>query len=281
MSMNTSNLSAISPDQIEQLVVQPVEANSIALQAGTLVTTDATRTKIPRVTADPSASWVAEGAEIGTSDPTVDDITVTPEKLAGLVVVSTEAAEDTSPAAADMIGDGLARDIAKKLDAAFFGTSPASSAQPEGLEDLAGVTEVDAGTAWADLDPFAAALSNAEGHGVQVSNFVANPADALLLSQLKESTSSIRPLLGADATTATRRLIQGVPLLVSSAVTAGTIWGIPKQRAVIVRRKDVELDVDASAYFTSYRTAVRAILRVGFGFTDPATVQKVMLSPAA
>lgn len=278
MSMNTSNLRAISPDQIEQLVVQPVEANSVALQAATLVTTGATKTKIPRVTSDPSASWVEEGEEIGTSDPTVDDITISPEKLAGLVVVSNEAADDTSPAAADMIGDGLARDIAKKLDVAFFGSSPSGSVQPEGLEDLDGVTEIEAGAAWADLDPFAAAMSNAEGHGLAVSHFVANPADALALSQLKESSSSIRPLLGADATSATRRLIQGVPLLVSSAVTQGTIWGIPQQRAVIVRRKDVDLDVDTSAYFTSYRTAVRAVMRVGFGFTDPAAIQKVLLS---
>lgn len=280
MSLNTSNLRSISPDQVEQLIVQPVESASVALQAATLVTTAATRTKIPRVTADPSASWVAEGAEIGTSDPTVDDITVTPEKLAGLVVVSTEAAEDTSPAAADMIGDGLARDIAKKLDGAFFGSSPDGSSQPDGLEDLAGVSEVDAGASWANLDPFAAAISNAEGHGLAVSSFVANPADALALSQLKESTSSIRPLLGADATLATRRVVLGVPLLVSSAVTQGTIWGIPRERAVVVRRQDVDLDVDTSAYFTSYRTAIRAIMRVGFGFTDPATIQKVTLSAA-
>lgn len=280
MSLNTSNLRSISPDQVEQLIVQPVESASVALQAATLVTTAATRTKIPRVTADPSASWVAEGAEIGTSDPTVDDITVTPEKLAGLVVVSTEAAEDTSPAAADMIGDGLARDIAKKLDGAFFGSSPDGSSQPDGLEDLAGVSEVDAGASWANLDPFAAAISNAEGHGLAVSSFVANPADALALSQLKESTTSIRPLLGADATLATRRVVLGVPLLVSSAVTQGTIWGIPKERAVVVRRQDVDLDVDTSAYFTSYRTAIRAIMRVGFGFTDPATIQKVTLSAA-
>lgn len=278
MSMYTSDLKAISPDQIEQLIVQPVEAASVALQAATLVTTGATRTKIPRVTADPSASWVAEGEEIGTTDPTVDDITVTPEKLAGLVVVSNEAAEDTSPAAADMIGDGLSRDIAKKLDAAFFGSSPSGSVQPEGLEDLDGVTEIEAGAAWEDLDPFAAAMSNTEGHGLTVSHFVANPADALALAQLKESSASIRPLLGADATSVTRRLIQGVPLLVSSAVTPGTIWGIPQQRAVVVRRTDVNLDVDTSAYFTSYRTAIRAVMRVGFGFTDPVTIQKVTLS---
>lgn len=280
MAMNTSNLRAISPDQIEQLIVQPVEANSVALTAATLVTTSATRTTIPRVTSDPSAAWVAEGEEIGQSDPTVDDITVQPEKLAGLTVVSNEAAEDTSPAAADMIGDGLARDIAKKLDVAFFGSSPGGSVQPSGLEDVTGVTEVDAGGAWANLDPFAAAISNSEGHGVPVNAFVANPADALALSQLKEGTSSIRPLLGADATVATRRVILGVPLLVSSAVTAGTVWGIPKPRAVVVRRTGTELEVDTSAYFTSYRTAIRAIMRVGFAFTDPVTIQKVVLSAA-
>lgn len=280
MSIYTPNVRPISPDQIEQLIVLPVEAASVATQVATVVSTSATQTKIPRVTADPSASWVEEGAEIGTSDPTVDDITVTPEKLAGLTIVSNEAAEDTSPAAANMIGDGLSRDIARKLDLAFFGTSPAGSVQPKGLEDLADVTEVDAGTAWANLDAFAEALSNAEGHGVQVGSFVANPADALALAQLKEGASSIRPLLGSDATSATRRLIQGVPLLVSSAVTQGTVWGIPSQRAVVVRRNDVELDVDTSAYFTSYRTAIRAVMRVGFAFTDPATIQKVKITAA-
>lgn len=278
MSVYTPNVRPISPDQIEQLIVLPVQAASVAFQAATLVATSATQTKIPRVTADPSASWVEEGAEIGTSDPTVDDITVTPEKLAGLTVVSNEAAGDTSPAAAGMIGDGLSRDIARKLDLAFFGSAPGGTAQPQGLEDLADATAVDAGTEWANLDPFAEALSNAEGHGVQVSNFVAHPADALALSQLKEGSSSIRPLLGADATSATRRLIQGVPLLVSSAVTQGTVWGIPSQRAVIVRRQDVGLDVDTSAYFTSYRTAIRAVMRVGFAFTDPQAIQKVTLS---
>lgn len=278
MSLNTTNLTAISPDQIEQLIVQPVATNSVALQASTLVTTGATKTKIPRVTADPSASWVEEGAEIGTSDPTVDDITVTPEKLAGLVVVSNEAASDTSPAAADMIGDGLARDIARKLDVAFFGSSPAGTVQPDGLEDLSEATLIDAGGAWANLDPFAAAVSNAEGRGVQVSSFVANPKDALALAQLKEGASSIRPLLGSDATVATRRVLLGVPLLVSPAVSEGTIWGIPRVRAVVVRRTDVDLDVDTSAYFTSYRTAVRAVMRVGFAFTDPAAIQKVVLS---
>ena len=80
--------------------------------------------------------------------------------------MSTEAAEDTFPAAADMIGDGLARDIAKKLDAAFFGSAPGGTAQPNGLEDLDDVTEVDAGDAWEDLDPLrGCALQRGEDTG--------------------------------------------------------------------------------------------------------------------
>lgn len=278
MSVFTTNVSAISPDQIEALIVQPVEAASVAMQAATLINTNATETRIPRVTSDPSAAWVAEGDEIGTSDPTIDDVAIVPAKIAGLTVISNEAAADTSPAAADLVGQGLARDIAKNVDTAFFGSKGASLVQPGGLEDLTGFTAIDPGTAWVDLDPFAAALANAEGLGLNVNSFVANPADALILAQLKESSGSNRPLLGSDPTNPTRRLLQGVPLLVSSAVTAGTIWGLPKIRSVIVRRNDVDLQVDKSAYFTSDRTAIRATMRVGFGHTQVEAIQKISLS---
>lgn len=278
MSVFTSNVTAITPEQVEALIVRPVDAASVAVQVSTLIPSNTTSVRIPRVNADPTASWVREGDEIGASDPKIDDVEITPAKLAGLTVVSNEVAEDTSPAAADLIGDGLARDIAKKVDIAFFGSKGSDPIRPAGLEDLEGVTIVDAGTAWANLDPFAAALANAEGLGLQVNHFVANPADALILAQLKESASSNRPLLGSDPTSPTRRVLQGTTLLVSSAVTPGTIWGLPKLRSILVRRKDAELAVDKSAYFTSDRTAIRAITRVGFGFTDPAAIQKVKLS---
>lgn len=278
MSVSLSNISAITPDQIESLIVQPVAAASVAMQVATVINTNATDTRIPRVMADPSASWVAENAEIGASDPTIDDIVISPAKLAGLTVLSNESVADSNPAAASIVGDGLTRDIAKKIDIAFFGAKDADPVRPQGLEDLTGFNAINPGTAWADLDPFAEAIADAEGLGLQVNSFVANPADALILAQLKESGTSNRPLLGADPTSATRRLLQGVPLLVSPAVTPGTVWGLPKLRAVVVRRNDVQLEVDRSAYFTSDRTAVRAIMRVGFGFPHAAAIQKITLA---
>lgn len=274
----TDDMTGISPDVIESLITLPVMGQSVAAQASTVITTGATRTHIPLVTGDPTAAWVAEGDEIGASDPTVDDIVVTPAKVAGLTIITNELAADTSPQAAGIVGDGLSRDIARKIDLAFFGTNGGSAVQPEGLEDLSGVTDVDAGAAWTNMDPFAEAISNAEAFGLTVDTFVANPADALTLAKVKEATGSNKPLLGADPTTPTKRTIQGVTLLVSPAVNAGTIWGLPRPRTMLVRRQNVDLQVDKSAYFTSDRTAIRATMRVAFAFPHAAAIQKVALT---
>lgn len=274
----TDDVKGISPDQISALITVPVQAASVAAQVATVLVTDATRTHLPLVTGDPSAAWVAEGDEIGASDPTVDDIIVTPSKIAGLSIITNELAADTSPAAASIVGSGLSRDIARKIDVAFFGSKGVSLVQPAGLEDLAGVSDVDAGAAWGNLDPFAEAIANAEGFGLGIDSFVANPADALLLAQLKESASSNRPLLGADPSNPTRRGLQGVRLFTSPAVTEGTVWGIPQLRALLVRRSNVDLQVDRSAYFTSDRTAIRATMRIGFAFPQAAAIQKIALN---
>lgn len=144
---STTNVRGITPDQTDDLIVLPVERASVAIQASTLIATEATRTHIPLVTEDPSAAWVAEGEEIGASDPKIDDVVVEPAKIAGLTVITNELARDSSPAAQNIIGDGLARDIARKIDLAYFGSRGANLVQPKGLGDLVGFTAVTAGTA--------------------------------------------------------------------------------------------------------------------------------------
>lgn len=275
----TPTMTGISPDAYEALIVQPVQREAVAFQVGTDMPTSATRTHIPVVKADPAAAWTAEGDEIAESAPDVDDEPVIPAKVAGLVSITNELANDSSnPAAASLVGDGLARDIAKRVDQAFFGNLAVPA--PPGLESVTGVNAVDAGTAWADLDAFAEAISDAETVGATLTSWVANPTDALALATLKDETGSNRPLLGTDPTQPTRRTVLGLPLFVSPAVTAGTVWGIPRDRVIVVRRQDVDLQVDRSAFFTSDRVAVRAVMRVAFAYPHPAAVQKITLSAA-
>ncbi|BEH00903.1 hypothetical protein brsh051_01840 [Brooklawnia propionicigenes] len=277
--LTTDANTAFLPEQIGDLIVKPTLATSVAAQAAHVVNTgDVAAYRVPIVAADPSAAWTAEGEQITTSAPVLDEIASPFYKLAGLTSLSRELADDTTPEAAELVGEGLARDIARQLDAAFFGTRGASTIQPAGLKDLTGVGTISAGSAWKDTDPFVSAIFAAANIGATITAFVANPADAELMAKVKKAAGSNEPLLGNDPTQPTRRQIAGVPLLTSPAVDAGTVWSIPQDRVILAVREGTTLEVDRSVYFGSDRIAVRAIMRVTFLFPHPSAIQKIELA---
>lgn len=106
-----------------------------------------------------------------------------------------------------------------------------------------------------------------------------SPAVALSLAKLKTGSGSNAHLLGQDPTSPTKRTIAGVPLYVSQYVEDGVVWGIPSERTVIGLRQDVSVATDSSAYFSSDRTAIRAVLRAGFAFPHSEAVVKVTVEP--
>ena len=135
-------------------------------------------------------------------------------------------------------------------------------------------TAVDAGDAWADLDWAEAAKSNAEQHNTMVTSFVCNPATALAVSTIKETTTSARTLLGADPTAPASRTVAGVPLLTSSTIADGILWGIPKSRVVVALRSGTEVTTDTSAFFTSHRVAVSRRVEGRLGVHRPGSGQQ-------
>lgn len=276
---SASGIGGILPEHYGPIIIEPVQRESVAMQVATVLATTRHTMNLPVVTEDPTAAWVAEGAEITPDDGTFAETTVTPSKVAGLTIISRELADDSSPSALQLVGDGLARSIADQVDRAFFGALSAPA--PAGLESVTGLTTITGPAAWADLDPFTEAIATAEGKGTTVTAFVAHPDDALALARIKDETGSNRPLLGSDPTAPTRRVIQGVPLLTSPRVTAGTVWALPGDRTFIVRRQDVSLETSTDAYFTSDRVAVRAIMRVGFAFPHASAIVRVQLDDGA
>jgi HK97 family phage major capsid protein len=280
MSLFTSQTSGVGthgmlPDEIGQLVVQPVRDAAVALNpaVATVVSTISNQFRMPVLTADAAAAWTPEGSEITPDDSEFGEIVVTPLKLAALTVVSRELADDSAPSAQAIVGESLAASIARKVDAAFFAATTADG--PDGIASVVGVSEVDTDGSITDLDVFAEAISKAEVEGAQLSSFVTHPDDVLVLSKLKKLDTSNEPLLNVDPTQATRRQILGVPLLSSAAVTPGTIWGVPATKVYVVLREDVRLDVDRSAYFSSDSVAIRATMRAGFAFPHPAAIVRI------
>jgi len=276
MPNTTLNTNALTDLDATQLLVQPVIAQSVALQAFTVFNSSEAQTRLPVVLADPAANWVAEAQPITESDMETAEIVVAPAKVAGLTVVSNELAEDSSPQAQAVVGDGLVRSIAYRIDEVAFGPTLAPTVPaPSGLRGLPGFSTVEAPGQWADLDPFLEALSVAEGQGAAITSFIANPADALALARLRQGAGSNVTLLGSDPTQPTQRVISGVPLLTSRHVEVGTVWAIPKAFVYAVVRRDATVDVSEHAVFARDAVAVRGVMRVGLAYPHPAAVVRI------
>ena len=272
-----SGSSILTPQQVEQLVIQPLIQTAVATRVSTVVQTSSHETRFPIVLSDPNTGWTAEGAEIAASESDLDEVLVVPSKVAGLVPVTNELIADSNDQALDVVGDGLVRDLQVKLDAAYFGVSVPNG--PDGLGSLAAPPPAPqvigpVGTI-GNLDVFAQALALSEMEGGVITSFVGNPMDVLALAKLKTAADSNEPLLTADVNVPTQRLVFGVPLIPSPAVAQGTFWAIPKAKVFVVIREDASVVTDPSPYFSSDRTAVRCVLRCGFAFPHQEAIVQI------
>lgn len=280
MALNTTGTpGAFLPEDFGTLLIATASKQSVALQTTNVVSTDSTEFRIPIVTGDPTAGWYTEGAEIDLDDPDLSEEVVRPRKVAGLAKISNELAGDSNPAAAQVVGQSIARSIAIKIDEALFGTNNGTGTPPKGLGAITDpqLTAITAGTTWTNIDPFVEAQFKVDAQGGSLTAFIANPSDAETLAKLKRETGSNEPLLAPDAATATRRTIAGTLLYTSIAVPAGTIYGLDQSRVFTVLRNNVAVETDRSAYFSADSTAIRAIARVGFGYPHSKTIARIKL----
>ncbi|BDZ57869.1 phage major capsid protein [Barrientosiimonas endolithica] len=274
--LTTSNAIEIVPDTRGKFLIQSVVNASVAAQVATVVNISTHDFRMPVVTKDPTASWTAEGEEITPSDMTMEEASSTPSKVAGLSIITRELANDSSPAAAEAIGQGLAREIARQVDRAFFGNLGAPA--PKGLYAVADRSTVATLNGITSLDPFVEALTAAEIVGAQVTAFVTSPLTALALAKLKKGSDSNEPLLAADPSVPTGRVISGVPLYVTPFIEDGSVWAIPRDRAYLLIRENAQIETDHSAFFTSDRVAIKGTMRVGTLFPHEAAIVHVPAS---
>lgn len=274
-NLTTNTARAWLPETIEELIIRPLQQESVAARVGlykTGLTGHAFR--VPIVAKDATASWVAEGEEIPVSQAELAEATAEFKKLAGLSIVSRELAEDSDPSAVDEIGRGLVRDLARKLDLALFTNAGANA--PTGLSSLEGYTQVEAPETLTSLDPFITARFRAAGVGAELAAYVMSPADAEELALLKESSTSAKRLLTESAGLPGSLAIDGIPVVTSPALTDGISWALPKAGVHVGIRQDATVDVDHSAFFTSDRVAIRASLRAAFAVSHPEAVVQII-----
>lgn len=269
-TLNSDLQGAFLPEAFGKLIDLEVDAKSIAFQIATVIDTNKHQVRVPLLVSDPAVAWTAEGATIGLTDPTTDEIVITPKKIAGRSQVSNESAMDSEPGIAELIGKGLARQIAHAVDTQFFGATATNA--PDGIGALTGYEVVDTGGAWASLDHVHDAKSQALAAGAELTHIVLAPDVALALAKAKQATGSNVGLF--DSVEDGMRL-GGLTALVSPAVAAGEAWAVDKSQVVMVRRLGTTLARSTDAAFAEDSLQLRATSRIAWGFANPAGVVRL------
>ena len=158
-----SNLvqTTISPNLIDRLRERVMVRRMGATVLGGLVG----NLSIPRLKASASAQWVAEDSPLSASTPQVDQVTLTPKHCGGIVELSRQILQQSSPDVQRLVENDLASLLAVALDqVAIQGGGPN---QPSGiLAAGSGVTIVPGGTngaapTWGNIISLIAALDQA------------------------------------------------------------------------------------------------------------------------
>lgn len=157
MAASTTTASELTAEQVQAILVRPLEDASQFLAAGPRIfDTNGSPVRIPKLGATDDADWYGENEQITDVDQEFDEITLLPSTMKSVKTLtrySNELARQTVVALDAALRERLVRTVADKLDHAFIngdGGSPAGT-EPLGILHYDDVQELTIGAA-VDLD---------------------------------------------------------------------------------------------------------------------------------
>lgn len=158
MSASVSSAATLTREQVQAILVEPLEQASIFLASGPRIfDTDGSPVRVPTLTAMDAPAFIGENTQITEVDATFDEVTLLPstmKSVKSLTRFSNELARQSVIALDSALRDRMVRDVAAKLDQAFItgdGGDPAGT-EPTGILNATGITVADDATGTIDLD---------------------------------------------------------------------------------------------------------------------------------
>ena len=231
-----------------------------------------------------TANWVGESKAIPVSAQDYSTVSLTPQKVAALAVVSNELLRDSSPSAEMLVRDSLVEASAQKLDSHFFSTTAASSGvYPAGILNGVVVGTTGGATEAELIGDIAGLMRNFITAKYDINGLVwcMSPLLALQISLMRNA-------LGQNAFATMPNTLEGRPVYSGHNVgagdlilmSAGDIWKIGDggvqvaiSREAMIEQADnpagaTDTPVSATAKFTSMfqedSTAIRVIRSINW-----------------
>lgn len=194
MSVNTSSALELTQEQVQKILIQPLEAASVFLASNPRVfDTNGSQVRVPKMGGpidDPG--WTGESELIPTEDVDFGEVTLLPSTMKSVKVItrfSNELARQSVVALDSALRDRLVRDVASKLDKQFLGLLGDGITTPMGMLAWNGTQLVDATGSAASLDMLHDAWGKALSANVDMSRlrWVMRPDTFTSVRKLKDS----------------------------------------------------------------------------------------------
>ena len=227
MAVSTTSAPELTAEQVQKILVKPLEAVSTFLSAGVRIIDTAGPLRLPKLGAATSPAWFGENEQITPEvDPTFDEIQLLPSTIKSVKTLtrfSNELARQSVISLDAALRERLVKDVADTIDAQFWGASNgASLTLPKGILNYAGQSVTAVGTLTLDklLDAEALALSaNVDPSSLK---WAMTSRELTVLRKIKQGTGSNAYVLQPDPTKAGGYTIFGKPVIVTNRISDTT-----------------------------------------------------------
>ncbi|WP_447643359.1 phage major capsid protein [Nocardioides zeae] len=237
MTLTTTLASELTAEQVQSVLVQPLEQASTFLAAGPKIVDTAGPLRIPTLTGGTAPGWYGQNEQIAEDDVDFGEITLLPTTMKSVKVVSkfsNELTRQSVIALESAIRARVSRDVAAVLDAQFLSNSNGDAGtKPRGIFNYAGQTvEVD-GALTLDhmIDADALALSAHVDTGAL--RWLLRPETLTALRKVEDNAG--RKFFEPDSTRAGGLTFLGHSTIVSDRIPAG-LAGLVNFGEIVVAR---------------------------------------------
>ncbi len=285
MVNDTTTAPELTAEQVQRILVAPLETASTFLASGPRMFDSASQVRIPKMggpTADPG--WTGENELIPERDVAFDEVVLLPSTMKSVKVLtkySNELARQSIVSLDQALRDRLVFDVAAKLDAQFWSASGDGITTPRGLFAYAGTQTVAVGGALT-LDHLLDAWGLALAADVDMTRlrWVFTPREFTGLRKVKDTQG--RYQLQPDPTQDGVFRLFGAPVTVTSRVP-DTTGVTPTGRGALVDFSQIAVarDVAPSVKILTERfadfdqQAIRVVARYDAAPLNPAAIVKL------
>lgn len=284
MAINTADVEAVIRENIDSVLIRPLEESSKFLSLGARIVSSAAPITFPRLAASFNVTRVGESELIPESDPNpVFDPSLrlmpsTMESYKSIVRISSESLRQASVALDSVLTDRLVRDFQVAVDDEAFSSTGDGVTTPKGLfhADWA-VPTIDVGTTEAaplTFDVLHDALGTLLGNDAPTSGlkWLIDPQTLVGLRKVKDTSGRYILDESVSASPGGATLL-GIPVVVTKRLQAATVGKrvalINPSSIVIVRDQDPTVKVLTERYAEFDELGIRVTARYDWGYLEP------------